>query len=145
MFTADRRSHPRYLVADASHIFAQITPAGALSPLQVRPWDASEGGISFLCPQGPDGPKALLGDDTIESDDQATVRTFAARGSIRSYTLLTDRIIKTGVRLDAASISEPSTRPAICSPTQPAARPLRGSDSLFLWQPEARCLRTGMA
>ena len=113
-FPAERRAHPRYQVPDGSHIFAQILPRGsastaaALFPVRVRPWDASATGLSFICPR----ENAVMGlkpNDTLDVLLNYRGRTIRAAASVRFTRFLTERVIKTGVRLIQPSM-DPSSQ-----------------------------------
>ncbi|HEY8749290.1 MAG TPA: hypothetical protein VIM11_15005 [Tepidisphaeraceae bacterium] len=94
---AERRANPRYQVPDGSQIFAQIRHPRALAPIRVRPWDLSEGGVSFMCPRET-GIMALKPDDQVELELIYRGRTISSRVSVRFSRFITERVIKTGAQ-----------------------------------------------
>jgi len=100
---AERRVHPRFRVPDGTSTFAQITCGGALFPLRVQPWDVSAGGMSFLCPRDANILK-LRSKDDLNFVISYRGRSIAGGANVRFTRMLTERVVKIGVRFDAASI-----------------------------------------
>jgi len=100
---AERRAHPRFRVPDGTSTFAQITSADAIFALRVRPWDVSNGGISFLCPRDPSILK-LKADSKLNFVLSYRGRTVAGTGNVRFTRLLTERVVKIGVKIHSDSI-----------------------------------------
>ncbi|HSZ55078.1 MAG TPA: hypothetical protein VK797_05425 [Tepidisphaeraceae bacterium] len=107
LFVAERRACPRYLVPDTSGTLAQLTFRSALTPLRVRPWDISAGGVSFLCPRDAAALK-LKRDDLVSFTLNHRGGAIAGKANVRFTRLLSDRVLKFGAKfipdsLDAAS------------------------------------------
>lgn len=105
LYPAERRAHARFQVPDGSHVFAQITPEGSMFPVRVRPWDAGAGGVSFICPR----ENAVMGlkpDAKVQLLLNYRGRTIRAAGTVRFNRFITERVIKTGVALDASSMDD---------------------------------------
>jgi c-di-GMP-binding flagellar brake protein YcgR len=103
LFPAERRANPRYQVPDGSHILAEIHCPGSFTPVRVRPWDLSAGGASFLCPRE-STVTALKPGDTLKLKITHRNQSISAEGPVRFTRFLTDRIIKTGLHFDPASL-----------------------------------------
>ena len=74
-------------------------------PVRVRPWDASAGGISFICPR----ENAVMGlkpDAKVQLLLNYRGRTVRAAGTVRFNRFITERVIKTGVALIPSSMED---------------------------------------
>jgi hypothetical protein len=105
LFVAERRAHPRFLFPDASNILAQLTSRFSVSPLKVKPWDVSAGGISFLCPRDA-ASLPLKRDHPISFWLNYRGRAIVAKGTVRFTRSLTERIIKLGVEFIPDSLDD---------------------------------------
>jgi c-di-GMP-binding flagellar brake protein YcgR len=97
LYPAERRAHPRFQVPDGSQIFAQVTCPGALFPVNVKPWDLSAGGISFMSPRE-NGVMALKAGNVIDLKLAYRGRPISAKASVRFSRFITERVIKTGAQ-----------------------------------------------
>jgi hypothetical protein len=103
LMPAERRAHPRFRVPDGSSTFAQVSCGAAIFPIRVRPWDVGGGGISFLCPRDPNILK-LRSNENLNFVISYRGRTIAGAGIVRFNRMLTERVMKIGVKFRPDSI-----------------------------------------
>jgi hypothetical protein len=103
MKSAERRASPRFRVPDDSSTFAQIACGDSLFPIRIRPWDVSTGGISFLCPREP-GILKLQSNDDLNFVVSYRGRTVAGGGNVRFTRMLTERVVKIGLKFHGGSM-----------------------------------------
>jgi hypothetical protein len=103
VYPAERRAHARFQVPDGSQIFAQVSCPGALFPVNVRPWDLSASGISFMCPRE-NVVMALKPGNVIDLKLIYRGRPISSKASVRFSRFITERVIKTGAQFDSESM-----------------------------------------
>jgi hypothetical protein len=107
VYPAERRAHPRYQVPDGSQIFAQVGCPGALFPVNVKPWDLSAGGMSFMCPRENE-IMALKPGNLIDLKLVYRGRPIVCKASIRFSRFITERVIKTGAQFVSEAMESES-------------------------------------
>lgn len=103
----DRRAHPRLLVPDGTNVQAGIICGNAMLPLQVKPWDVSAGGISFLCPREQNVIGMKRGDRfsfTLGYRD----RKIAGSALMCFSRMLSPKVVKIGVQFIQESMDDAS-------------------------------------